>query len=275
MDKQFADSEHKTKMQQIDEEAREKFKAVEQAKFELDKSGLDGIRRAKDLIKIQEDGEKILFERRKKAIEENGRFARDWNKILMDDARQAEILKFQAEKDRIEKVKALNDQQMAKFNPQKLLEATDPDKVFKAFQNNRAEAAQKAQAERDRDLYEDGVGGDKNAMRKYASNQKRAMQQARNKATEDAENGTVGEGELQQAQGNVAEQTLKTLQSQGKLNTDQVTAMTNAIKTLSDQQMAIDNMANMMENIIAFQKGQKNGAQQTRNAVRDQQGSLN
>ena len=286
MDRQFNEKAHTAKMQQIADESKSKMDQLEKERLKLEKSGIDGSEREKRLSLIQQEEDKVIFERRKKAIEEQGRFEREQNKLTIDEARQRELDKFKQLADAKKKagvggnagggVGKVGGKPDA--NADEILNAQDPKKVLRELQELRAKQAQKEQAERDRDLWVKGqnigMPGQQAAAKQFAENQRKAMAAARRQAFDDAQNGNVDDGELKNAQNNVAKQTISTMQKQGKLNVDQVKAMTDLLQQAVDTANTVDQLQATVDQLVAAAKGQKQVAKRQAENARNQANSL-
>lgn len=230
--------------------------------------------------KNEEETAKAILDYRKKLIAEDGNFRREWNKIDVADKRQAEMAKFAAEKERIDKVKALQEQAKerlkANFNGQDFMNAQDPEKVRKQLQENRAQAAGQAEADKNRDLYwkwQEAGEGSNDARRKYTKNVTDAMNKARRGAANDFENGNVDQGELSKAQADVGKQTLETMQNQGQITGLQGQAIAENVQAIAMIQQQ-QQQAALISQVLAAARGQKNMAKQQGNQVQAQNGGL-
>ena len=237
---------------------------------------------------IQQEEDKIVFERRKKAIEEEGRFQREQNKLTIDEQRAREMDRLKAIKDATDKAKKAigiggaggggggggNFDAAAKD----ILNAQDPKKVLKQLQEDRAKHAQMEQVERDRDLWVKGnnigMPGQKAALDKFWDNQRKAVAQARREAFDDAMNGNVGGGELMNAQNQVAQKGLANQQKQGKISGDQAKAIADIMQALTDQANINDNMQATVDQLVANAKGIKQVTKRQAENARNQQNSL-
>ena len=275
MDRKFSADLHAVKLQNIVDESRSRLVELQKERLELDQSGINGVEREKRLSKIKADEDKLIFDQRKKAIEETGRFDREQNKLTNDLKIAGIQAQLKAEEERINKTKAMNDQALAKvFDPRKFAEQQDPNKVFKQFQADRVKQAQEEQITRDDELGRKGMAGDDRAMKKFFDNQKKAMAQAKKQATQDAESGNFSEAEVTKAQANTAKQTVNNFQKQGKMNGDTVKAMQDALTALSNQADATDNIQGTLDQLVAFAKGQKQVAKRQSENARNQANSL-
>ncbi len=288
MDREFNERGHTLKMQQIADESKSKSDQLEKERLKLEKSGIDGTEREKRLSLIQQEEDKIVFERRKKAIEEQGRFEREQNKLTIDEQRARELDRLKAIKDAADKSKKAigiggkgggagvggNFDEAAK----EILGAQDQKKVLKQLQEDRAKQAQIEQAERDRDLWTKGnnigMPGQKAALNKFADNQRKAMAQARRGAFDDMMNGDVGDGELMAAQNKVAKQGLLNQQKQGKISGEQAKAIAEIMQALTDQANINDNMQATVDQLVANAKGIKQVTRRQAENARNQQNSL-
>lgn len=275
MDRQFAESAYQIKMQSIADEWKARDAVHQKERLELEKSGLKGIEYEKRLSKIKADEDKMVFDLRKKAIEETGRYQREQNKLTTSQQLANEQALFAKEAERIQKIKALQREAIGKaFNPQEVLNSTDPQKVLRQIQENRARQAGQAQADRDRELWEKGQAGDKAAMNKFAANQRKEMAKARRLAYNDAENGNVGEGELATAQAQVAGEQLGLMQQQGRVTADTAVALQEALKAIADQATATEQMQTTVNQLVANAKGIRQATKRQAENSRNQQGSL-
>ena len=275
MDKKFSQDMHNVRMQNIVDESKSRRVELQNERDELERSGIDGTEREKRLSKIKAEENKLIFDLRKRGIEEVGRFDREQNKLTHNLKLAAINAQLKAEEDKIAKTKAMNEMALNKtFDAKKFGEQQDPQKVFKQFQQDRMKKAQMEQAERDRDLAQRGVNGDDKAMDKFYTNQKRAMQQAKNQALQDAQNGNVGSDELQKAQAKVGQETVANFQKQGKLSSDVAKAMQDSLTSLANNADAIDNLQATVDQLVAFAKGQKQVAKRQSENARNQQNSL-
>lgn len=275
MDKQFAAAVHSIKMQAIADESKAREALLQKERLELEKSGINGIEYEKRLSKIKAEEDKIVFDRRKKAIEETSRFDREQNRITIAQQLANQQALFAKEAERIAKIKAMNQQAIEKaFPAQDVLNSTDPRAVLRQVQENRARAAGQAQADRDRELFERGQAGDQAAMSKFAANQRREMARARRGAFNDAENGNVGEGELATAQAQVAGESLNVMQQQGRVSADTVTALQEALRAIADQATATENMQSTVNQLVASARGMRQATRRQAENSRNQQGSL-
>ena len=288
MDREFNERAHTLKMQQIANESKTKQDELEKERLKLEKSGIDGTEREKRLSLIQQEEDKIVFERRKKAIEEEGRFQREQNKLTIDEQRAREMDRLKAIKDATDKAKKAigiggaggggggggNFDAAAKD----ILNAQDPKKVLKQLQEDRAKQAQMEQVERDRDLWVKGnnigMPGQKAALDKFWDNQRKAVAQARREAFDDAMNGNVGGGELMNAQNQVAQKGLANQQKQGKISGDQAKAIADIMQALTDQANINDNMQATVDQLVANAKGIKQVTKRQAENARNQQNSL-
>ena len=152
-------------MQQIADESKSKMDQLEKERLKLEKSGIDGSEREKRLSLIQQEEDKVIFERRKKAIEEQGRFEREQNKLTIDEARQRELDKFKQLADAKKKagvggnagggVGKVGGKPDA--NADEILNAQDPKKVLRELQELRGVAQRSGSVLRER--RREGRGG--------------------------------------------------------------------------------------------------------------------
>ena len=275
MDRKFSADLHAVKLQNIVDESRSRQAELQKERLELDQSGINGIEREKRLSKIKADEDKLIFDQRKKAIEETGRFDREQNKLTNDLKIAGIQAQLKAEEERINKTKAMNDQALAKvFDPKKFAEQQDPNKVFKQLQADRVKQAQEEQITRDDELGRRGMAGDDRAMKKFFDNQKKAMAQAKKQATQDAENGNFSEAEVTKAQANLGKETVSNFAKQGKLTSEMATAMQDQLTALANNANAIDNLQGTVDRLVAAAKGQKTVAKRQSENARNQANSL-
>ena len=278
MDRKFSADLHAVKLQNIVDESRSRLAEIQKERLELDQSGINGTEREKRLSKIKADEDKLIFDQRKKAIEETGRFDREQNK-LTNDLKIAGIQnQLKAEEDRILKTKAMADAVAQKFDAKGFAQQQDPQKVFKQFQMDRMKQAQAEQMERDRALATQGqnIGapGQKAALDKFFANQKAAMQKAKNQAARDAENGNFSDGELQKAQVNVGKEVVNNAGKQGQINANTVKALNDVLTGLANTADAQDNVQATLDRLVAAAKGQKQVAKRQSENARNQANSL-
>lgn len=278
MDRQFAQADHALKLKNIDDEARARIQQLQKERAEIDQTGGNRIERGLKKLKNEEELAKAIADYRKKQIAENGAFAKEWNKIEVADKRQAEAAKFAAEKERMDKVKALQEQAKeqlkAQFNARDFMNAQDPQKVFKQLQENRAQAAGQAAANDNADLWMKWQQGDKQAGRKYDKAVNAAQAKARRSAVNDFENGTLDQGEVSKAQGDVGQKTLSALQQQGKLEGDIANTLSDVLQTLAAEQQQRQQLQAFVGQLQAAARGQKNIAKQSMNTLQSTQGGL-
>ena len=278
MDRKFSADLHAVRMQNIVDESRSRVAEIQKERQEIERAGGDALERDKRLTKLKGDEDKLLFDLRKKGIEETGRFDREQNKLTNDLKIAGIQAQLKAEEERINKTKAMADAVAQKFDAKQFGQQQDPQKVFEQFQRDRMLKAQQEQVARDQDLWTKGqnVGmpGQKAAQDKFWSNQKAAMQKAKNQAARDAENGNFSDGELQKAQVNVGKEVVNNAGKQGQINANTVKALNDVLTGLANTADAQDNVQATLDRLVAAAKGQKQVAKRQAENARNQANSL-
>ncbi|WP_010585465.1 hypothetical protein [Schlesneria paludicola] len=282
MDKEFAGRLHDEKLRQIDVETKRKLDAIQKERVENDRSKASATDKAVADAKLLSDADKIRFDREKSRMAENGKFQRDTIEANSAKYREAQAEMFRAEQERHDKAKALEQGALSQaFDPKAMMANTNQQDVLKAMQKARASKAMDAQADKDVDLINqmhEGGGPESPAERRarqtYERNQKVAESKARRSVVNDFENGNLNQGEVEQAQAKVASATLQQFGQQSGVNQSMVASMIETFKTMEQQQQALAGVQQVVQQIMAAQKGQKAAATKSAQNTQNQLGMI-
>lgn len=278
MDTDFAKKNHAEKLKQIDTEAQRKLDAIQAEREKNEKFGGTAAERALADSKLKADADKVMFDRRRARIAETGDYQRDMIDRESNKFREAQLEMFRAEQERIEKVKSLASGQ---FDAKAMMQSSDPTKVMKSIQDERARKAMDSQADKDVDLINamnDGMGpespAERRARRQYERNQKVAESKARRSVVSDAENGNLQQSEVELAQMRVASSTIQAFGQQNQANDMVLKTLIDSFKTMEAQQQALMNFQTVVAQIQNAQKGLTSAAKKSAQFTQAQIGMI-
>lgn len=215
-------------------------------------------RRHEIALKGATDEEEIIranyaLERELREIDHNHEMALEAKKI--DAARKAAEAKVQAEKEKIEKIKALTDsegknlfqQQMGKQGPQQVVEELAR-RRFEAAQKERPNMSQEAQL--------------------------RLMRGLRMQTARDLQSGLIDANQVARVQSDLASKNILAGAKQGKVTQDMIRVLADQAKTVQDQINFNEEMSQRLANLEGAAKSQQQTTQQQAQRLRAQRRAI-